>query len=143
MSDPDTHRKPVRQKAFLAALASCGVVGQALAIVDLHRSTVLRWRKDDPEFAAAYDQALEDATDTLESEARRRAVEGVDEPVYYKGERVGAVRRYSDKLMEVLLKGNRPDKFKDRVEHSGSLDISIAERLARARGRVGATDGDK
>lgn len=146
MSVPTTPLKTVRQKAFLAALAACGVVGQALVAAKIPcRSTVQRWRKDDQDFADAYNQALETATDKLETEARRRAVNGVDEPVFYKGERVGAVRRYSDKLLEVLLKGNRPDKFKDRVEHSGTLDVSIAERLARARTRVGSapTDGNE
>ncbi len=43
-------------------------------------------------------------------------MEGVEEPVrWYKGEAGGMVRKYSDVLLIFLLKGLRPDKYKDRV----------------------------
>jgi hypothetical protein len=41
----------------------------------------------------AWDEAVEVATDALEREAWRRAVEGFDEP----GEVVGYVKKYSDR----------------------------------------------
>ena len=51
----------------------------------------------------------------LEREARRRAVEGVEEPVgFYKGEPSAYVRKYSDTLLIFLMKGARPDKYRDR-----------------------------
>jgi len=68
-------------------------------------------------FAAAWDEALEIATGSLELEARRRAQKGVLEPVYYKGKKVGAVRKYSDTLLIFLLKAHRPDKYRDNVRH--------------------------
>ncbi len=70
--------------------------------------------QEDPEYAAAFTEAQEEAADRLEEEARRRAVEGVDEPVFYKGKKCGAIRRYSDSLLIFLLKGVRPEKFKER-----------------------------
>lgn len=39
-------------------------------------------------FAAAWDEAEPLAADGLDTEARRRGVEGVEKPVYYKGEPV-------------------------------------------------------
>jgi hypothetical protein len=42
--------------------------------------------------------------DALEREAWRRAVEGFDEPVHYQGEVVGYVKKYSDRMLELLLK---------------------------------------
>ena len=39
----------------------------------------------------------------------------MEEPVFYQGEVVGSVRKFSDTLLMFLLKGNRPDKYKDRV----------------------------
>ena len=53
-------------------------------------------------------------------EARRRALTGVEEPVYYKGEAVDRTAKYSDTLLIFLLKAHRPEKFRDNVsaEHS-------------------------
>jgi hypothetical protein len=41
-----------------------------------------RWRQDDPSFAQAYSDAMEARTDQIEQEARRRAVEGHDRPIF-------------------------------------------------------------
>jgi hypothetical protein len=62
------------------------------------------------------------ACDILEAEAHRRAVEGVEKPVgWYKGRPGGYVREYSDVLLIFLLKGLRPEKYKDRLEKRGLL----------------------
>ena len=62
------------------------------------------------------------AGDALEGEAWRRAVEGVEEPVgWYKGESGGVVRRYSDTLLIVLMRGLMPERYGNRVEVRGSL----------------------
>ena len=63
-----------------------------------------------------------------EDELFRRAVEGVEQPVYQLGKLVGHVREYSDKLLELYLKSHAPEKYMDRqsVEHSGAvLKINI------------------
>ena len=85
------------------------------------RSTAYDWYKADEEFAAAWDDAVEVAVDSLEKEAWRRARDGVLKPVYQKGEKVGQVREYSDQLMVTLLKAHRPEKYRDRqqLEHTG------------------------
>jgi hypothetical protein len=57
---------------------------------------------------------------TLESEARRRAVDGVDEPVFHKGRICGTVRKYSDALLMFLLRGNAPEKYKEGVTVGGN-----------------------
>lgn len=43
-----------------------------------------------------------------EEEAHRRAVEGWDEGVYFKGELCGQERKFSDRLLELLLKADNP-----------------------------------
>jgi len=85
------------------------------------RSTAYDWYKADEAFAAAWDDAVEVAVDSLEKEAWRRARDGVLKPVYQKGEKVGQVREYSDQLMVTLLKAHRPEKYRDRqqLEHTG------------------------
>ena len=64
--------------------------------------------------------------DALEQEARRRALEGVEEPVFCRGERVGVIRRYSDALLILLLKAKRPEQFRDVVDLSGRTDDELA-----------------
>jgi hypothetical protein len=68
------------------------------------------------DYADRFREAEQEAADVLEAEAVRRAVQGVDEAVYFQGEQVGTRRRYSDLLLIFLLKGMRPDKFRERQE---------------------------
>lgn len=86
---------------------------------------VYEQRRADELFAAAWDDALDQASDLLEKEARRRAHDGWDEPVFGSlgnnqgsGE-IGTVRKYSDTLLIFLLKGARPEKYRDRHEVTG------------------------
>lgn len=77
------------------------------------------WVREDAAFSAAYLEATEDAGDRCEAEVHRRAVEGWDEPVYQGGKRVGTIRKYSDRLLELRVKALRPDKYRERIEHTG------------------------
>lgn len=102
-----------KRRAFLKVLAqNGGKVHDAALAAGYRDSTALRtYRKRDPEFAEAWDLAMESAGDLLEAEAVRRGVEGVREPIYYRGEIVGFKLVYSDALLQTLLKGARPDKY--------------------------------
>lgn len=108
------------QAAFLREFALCGNVLRSCQQIKVSRSTIGEWRKQ-PVFEAIYLQAIDDAADLLEEEARRRAVDGVDEPVYYQGKKCGLVRKFSDAVLMFLLKGRRGDVFRDKasIEHSG------------------------
>jgi hypothetical protein len=77
-------------------------------------------------FAQAYSNAMEAGTDLIEQEARRRAVEGYDRPVFQRGQLAGLERVYSDMLLALLLRGRRPDVFRDtgsRAESTTSITI--------------------
>jgi hypothetical protein len=92
---------PHWQKAFLEVLTtSCNVAHSARA-VGVSSSTVYSRRDADADFAAAWDIALEDAYDLLESEARRRAFAGVEEPVVYQGQMTPVFERESDGTIKV------------------------------------------
>lgn len=122
------------KERFIKALREFGGnVFRAAKLVKLSRTALYNYRKEDPEFAEAWDNALEDGFDDLEAEARRRALEGYDEPVYHGGEQVGFVRRYSDTLLIFLLKGARPEKYRERYDVKnkvqGSLNISIENAI--------------
>ncbi len=117
-----TTKVTTKKEKFLAALAKGRTVKDSCIHAGAGRAAVYKWRKGDPEFAAAWDKAEDEGTDVLEAEAIRRAVEGVDEPVgWYQGVAGGTIRRYSDVLLIFLLKGRRPNKYRERqqVEHSG------------------------
>ena len=131
------HYRPSKVKkqkaAFLANLATTGDVSASCKASGLPRSTAYEWRDADPEFRAEWEKAQDQGTDALEDEAIRRGREGFEEPVFYQGVPVGTVRKYSDALLTFMLKGRRPEKFKDRVanELSGSVGLTHEQRLAQ------------
>lgn len=120
--------------AFLRHLSKSGNVSESSRIAGVERSTLYSWRDADVVFAKEWECALEDAVDILESEARRRAVEGYDELVLSGGRMIcdsnGSPvtrRKYSDGLLSFLLRAHRPSRFgdTDRDEKSGMITITI------------------
>ena len=94
-------------------------------------------RERDEEFAEKWEEAVGEATDSLEAEARRRAVDGFEEPVYYKGVQVGAYLKYSDRMLELLLKAHLPEKYSNRIQHSGDVGADVTVKiLLEARQRA-------
>lgn len=119
--------KPSDKARFLAHLAETANVTAACKKARITRSAAYEWRNLDEEFAKAWEAAVDRGTDALEDEGVRRAFEGTLKPVYQQGRKVGTVREYSDTLLIFMLKGRRPEKFKDRVasEHTGSVTLNI------------------
>ena len=132
---------------FLKALSETANITISSQIADLPRRTAYRWLKTDPEFAAAWEEALEQATERLEEEVRRRAVDGVDEPVFHQGEICGCRRKYSDNLLMFLLKKRKPEyrdnappptprrvtfimQIGDEKRHLGSFEPALIEGKA-------------
>jgi hypothetical protein len=113
---------------------SCNIAASARS-VGVSSSAVYALREKDADFRTSWDEALEDSYDMLEGEARRRAFEGVEEPVFYQGEEVGRVTKYSDGLAQFLLKGYRRRKFGDKTEitgaDGGALVIDDTARASR------------
>ena len=102
---------PEFKATFISMMEQLPNITAVSRLLDISPSNIWAARKQDPEFDAAISAAIEEGYDMLEEEARRRAVDGVVEPVYYKGEPVGGIRKYSDQLLVTLLKGYRPKKF--------------------------------
>jgi hypothetical protein len=121
-----TAERVALQDAFLLLFSRGGIVLDACERVGVGRRTVYDWLEADDAFRRRYQDAREDATDRLEGEATRRAMQGVPEPVYQGGELVGHIVKYSDRLHELLLKAHRPDKFRERYEHTGANGGPIA-----------------
>lgn len=124
------HRK---KRAFLAAHSEVGNITQAAEIAGIDRRTHYDWMESDPVYVEAFRDAEMQAADRLEAEARRRAVEGVDEPVFYGGKPCGTIRKYSDTLLIFLLKGALPEKYRERTSTeltgagSGEIKVTFSE----------------
>jgi hypothetical protein len=110
-----------KRERFLELLRETGLVAKSAAAVGIAKVTIDRYRKKDKEFGEAVVQAIEEYRDKLEAELTRRAVEGVETPVFGNlgpglgtGE-VGHVRKYSDKLLLELVKKHIPG-FRDKIE---------------------------
>lgn len=104
-----------RKAIFIRYLAQTGIVGRASTAAGWPRGYAYTLRKEDPEFAKLWDQAVEFSTDALEEAARVRAIEGISKPVYQQKELVGYVTEYSDALLIQLLKAKRPNEFRENV----------------------------
>lgn len=135
--------KPV----YLEALRNVPVYRHACEVAGVDRATAWRAREADPAFAEAEREALEEGIDRAEQEAFRRAVVGFEEPVIDKG-RVAyryeryedeegkeqyrlvldangqpvplTVKKHSDTLLALFLKGRRKKVYAERTEITGA-----------------------
>ena len=100
---------------FLKHLRDTGAVRYACEAAGVSRDTAYRHRQQHEAFALAWSDALEDSSDELEAEARRRAKDG------------------SDQLLMFLLKAHRPGVYRDthRLEHSGGVQVSREELVRK------------
>jgi hypothetical protein len=87
-------------------------------------STVIAYRRraEEPAFAEAWKKAQKVGTQEIEAEAMRRAYHGIEKPVLHKGKVIGYVREYSDRLMMFLLRGWKPEKYREHFHHTHGGD---------------------
>jgi hypothetical protein len=111
----------VRAKhAFLEAYAEWANISYACKVSGVARQNIYDWQEHDAEFSASFHRAESAATERLEREAWRRAVEGspYERTSYWHGEPVGTDHKieYSDQLMMLLLRARRPDLYREKVD---------------------------
>ena len=153
-----TAKKPRRPNAppgwrdkFIATLRETGNVAYSCSIAVVRNWTAYRARRDHPNFAAQWDDALAEACGLLEEEARRRATEGIARPVFHDGKRCGEIQVCSDRLLIFLLKAHNPARFRENyhmevagkdgrpIETRDVTGLSDAElELIASGGRAGA-----
>ena len=104
---PRTARTDRAREKFIAALRETCNVSHAAREAGIGRRTAYDWRDADEAFSAEWDDAEEEAVDKLEQVARERAIDG------------------SDRMMEILLKAHRPDKYVDRFKGELSAGITL------------------
>lgn len=151
-----------RQHIFLKIYAECGNLTVAAVGAQIDVRAHYKWLEDE-EYRTAFDTARNTALDLLEAEARRRAIEGDEEPAVYQGglcyERLAngrkkqiVYKRKSDNLLMFLLKAGRPEQYRDtwkgEIKHSGAIgkgpDLSSLtnEQLAELNTLLRLTSGE-
>jgi hypothetical protein len=116
-------RKPYARgwkPAFLEALRNSCNIRASCKAAGVDRSTVTKARQRDAGFRAAWEEAVEDAIDTLTATAWQRATTGG-----------------SDRLLEVLLRAYAPERFGDR------LRVDVASEARRITRELGGTPEDE
>lgn len=138
---------------YLSMLRKTGNKSVSARAIGFAPSTVIRHRQEDSSFDADCIEALDEAADALEAEARRRAVEGVlREKSIGSGDNARFIEeyQYSDTLLIRLLEANKPQKFAQRTKAEISnpdgsmrppaddkqLAVALASLLALAEARM-------
>jgi len=125
-----------QKRAILAAYAETGRISHAATRANVALRMHYYWRKVDPDYETAWLDAQRMVGDILEEEAVRRAREGITKTKFYKDQPIAIETEYSDTLLIFLMKGAKPDKYRDNLhvqqEVSGEVTLTWSDRLARA-----------
>lgn len=111
---------------FLENLALTGTWYKSAEYCGLSYSTILRLKKEYPEFAVACEEALVSYRDLLVEAAHDRAINGWDEPVFSQrlGTEIGRIRKFDSRLHELLLKRHDAG-FRDKVEIETRVSVGV------------------
>ena len=127
---PKSLLSAAKRDTFLRALMEIGKVQPASRASKVDHSSIYATMRAEPDFKAAVEEARAIGSgpyvDTLTDEAHRRAVEGIQEAVFYKGERVATVRKYSDNLLMFLIKREDPsyrDSYRPPEDDGGQVSL--------------------
>lgn len=110
---------------------NCGDMHDAARQASLSPHFLFTWLRDDPDAAKLVEEAQRVGWMGLESEAVRRAVKGVEEDVFYKGEVVGIKINYSDTLLAKVMEARIPAYKKGEggnTTYNGPTQINIMPR---------------
>ncbi len=119
--------KQSKRQRFLEQLELGWSISRAAKISGVSRAQLYRWRASDPKFSEAWQEAEETGVDLLEDTARGRAVEGVNkQPIYDKhGKRIGERVEFSDRLLELLLRGKRPRIYGRQEVTNQTINVAL------------------
>ena len=96
---PQTEFTRERQVVFLENLSVTGSVRSAASSAGISHQTAYRARRGQGAFRTAWEAALVVARANAEGVLAARAIDGVEEQVFYHGEVVATRTRYSDRLL--------------------------------------------
>ncbi|MEB3414750.1 hypothetical protein VCJ71_01590 [Alteriqipengyuania sp. WL0013] len=120
-----------RQREFIALLAETGTVRDACRRMGAgeHHIYKLRAHPEGASFARAWEAALDLGVRRVEDTLMDRAINGVEVPVYHRGEIVGTRRVFNDRLLMFVLAQRMPEKYGKGAGHSGTLGPAARQHL--------------
>jgi hypothetical protein len=151
-----------KKRAFLRAYADTFNVTFSAELAKIERHTHYAWLQNDEHFVEAFELAKEVGSKSLEAEVVRRAKDGVRRVKFYRGQPIlipckpddpeavevdgkyvkpYSEREFSDVLAIFILKGEMPEKYRERYEyHDGDSEIqeTIEQELALLANREAA-----
>lgn len=95
----------------------------ACAALQVSTGWLRTWMREDPKVEARIKDAIDTGAAVLESAMIKRAVEGVKQPIYYKDQKVGSKRVYSDTLLIKALESRKPETYGKRVEVNQNVNV--------------------
>ena len=107
-----------RRKLFLDQLAAGNSVSFAAHAAGGTTKNFKAWRDSDPDFAADWEEAVEEGTDFIEDVATERAM------------------KKSDPLMLAILKARRPDKYDRGSGKAVEVNINVEGSKAKLLNRI-------
>ena len=93
-------------QSFLDIMSLVPNKARAAKLLGIQVSAIDTYVKNNSAYAEALEQATAEGCERLYSEAWRRAHDGVDKVIYYKGKEVGKERVYSDAILIRLLEAH-------------------------------------
>jgi len=143
-----SQEKAPKVRAFLAAIRLCPNVTMAARAVGIPRDLHYGRYRRDAAYRKAFDDAWELGIQSIEDAVVERMMEGVPEPIVYKGricyerdekgelmydEEGKPIRlimqRYSVERERLILRGLRPERYKDSAEVTGLGGKPLLEKL--------------
>ena len=105
---PSTTFTAERKKVYIGLVARSGRRVQSAKEIGVCYSTVCHHQNNDPDFAAAVDEAVDLYRDSIDEEVGRRGMKGVAEDIWYQGTVVGQRVVYSDQLLLAHARAHHP-----------------------------------
>ena len=122
------------QEAFLAKFSKTHLLCASADAAGISPQAVEQWRHEVDghsgtlntfNFPKRFAMASLRYQETLDAEIDRRAVQGIDKPVFYKGEKVDTVKEYSDNLLMFRRKKLDPTYRDNYIVNVETKDIKV------------------
>jgi hypothetical protein len=115
----DTKIPKAAWEDLLNEISERGNITDSCKVVGIKRITHYKRCDRDEEYAKRAEAAHKQGLKQLEDHAVKRAIRGVDKPVFFQGVEIARVTEYSDSLLQFLLQSNDP-KYKRKQEITGA-----------------------
>jgi len=109
---------------FFSYLETSGRIRYSAIMAGMEPWQVSKAIKESDELRDRKLDALKGYCELIDAEIHRRAIDGVDKGVYFKGSRVDTEKVFSDRLLEMLAKANDP-KYRDHLNVDANVKAGV------------------